>query len=620
MKLSSDSQGNKYFSFEDNEDDLIENIEEVIGNKSNDFDILQVLSENKEAEVKGFVAKVRSRKNDKIYSMKKIYLTDNGNINLQNVNSFMNKLIEINHPHILRYYTYFREGNNIYLIMEYMDNSDILGYIQAYQIFDKNIPEIEIWNILLQCLSALNYLSELNVGNIGIKLTNIFINNMHNIKIGVFRDFETNNKNIDKNEEIDLLKKYFYVMIQSLKFQIKDLDNIGFLNGLEELDFKNDFYSKELIDFMNNEFNRDIPSLYKLIQIEYAKIFSKNSSIKAVVKCLSSYKIFTDELIKDRKLIESNEKKYYMTNWFLKALDALNGINEDNLSSFAEEFRRALASLYTKLDGNKEIEPLLVFSFLLNKIHKETNKIDANQLNYSGYNTYIQNTRSNKNYVFDGEEKDRTNKPQMLQEFVDCFGATMCSPISNNFISFMKNRKQCKNCFTCYYSFSTFLYIVFDLTKMRNEKTFDLINDGFNKNHNTPKTIGDDKSNPIRCERCQTNRVFEEFNRYYMINNILIICFNRGHNYEKLTPISFEEYINVKDFIEPGINTAKDFYLVGSINRKIQNQNNDTEFVSYNRNPINDKWKSNGDINTIKKNQADKKEQIVMLFYKSKDN
>ena len=34
----------------------------------------------------------------------------------------------------------------------------------------------------------------------------------------------------------------------------------------------------------------------------------------------------------------------------------------------------------------------------------------------------------------------------------------------------------------------------------------------------------------------------------------------------------------------------------------------------------NDKWKSNGDINTIKKNQADKKEQIVMLFYKSKDN
>ena len=211
MKLSSDSQGNKYFSFEDNEDDLIENVEEVIGNKSDDFDILQVLSENKEAGVKGFVAKVRSRKNDKIYSMKKIYLTDKGNINLQNVNSFMNKLIEINHPHILRYYTYFREGNNIYLIMEYMDNSDILGYIQAYQIFDKNIPEIEIWNILLQCLSALNYLTELNVGNIGIKLTNIFINNMHNIKIGVFRDFETNNKNIDKNEEIDLLKKYFYV-------------------------------------------------------------------------------------------------------------------------------------------------------------------------------------------------------------------------------------------------------------------------------------------------------------------------------------------------------------------------------------------------------------------------
>ena len=86
----------------------------------------------------------------------------------------MEKLIKINHPHILRYYTYFQEGPNLYLIMEYMDNSDILGYIQAYQIFNKPIPEIEIWNMLLQSLSALNYLSKLNLGNIGIKLTNIF--------------------------------------------------------------------------------------------------------------------------------------------------------------------------------------------------------------------------------------------------------------------------------------------------------------------------------------------------------------------------------------------------------------------------------------------------------------
>ena len=616
MKFSSDSQGTNFLSFEDNDEDLFKSESAQIGKTFDDFEILQVLSENNK-QGDSFVAKVLSRTNNKIYSMKKVDLSQNKDFNSKNASSLLDKLIMINHPHILRYYTYFQERNNLYLIMEYMDNADIIGYIQAYQIFNKPLPEFEIWNILLQCLSALNYLSKLNLGNIGIKLTNIFITNMYNIKIGVFRDFNVINNN-DINEEIILLKKYLYVMMKSLSFEIKELDVLSFLDNITIDNFSNDVYSKELIDIMNKKFSGNFPDLYNLIKEEYAKKYSKNSSIIAIVKCLSSDKYFTNTLMTGRKEIESNKEKYYMTNWFLKAIDAVNGKEESNMRLFTDEFKRALALTYIKLDGNEEIEPILVLAFLLNKIHKEMNKIDKEQISEDAYNKYMKSSLINKNYVFDGEEKDRTNKEQMLQEFVNYFNAIMQSPISQRFISFMKHVKCCQKCNTHYYSFSNFLYIVFDLTKLNNLQSFDLINDGFQASYNTGKNLNDNNNgnDKIRCERCQSEEVVQ-FNRYYMINNQLIIYFYRGRKYENRLPINFSENINVKNFIEPNINSAQDFYLVGSVNRKIGSD----EFISYNRDPNNEnKWKSNKDFNALNQNQMNGKEQIIMLFYNSKVN
>lgn len=616
MKFSSDSQGTNFLSFEDNDEDLFKSESAQIGKTFDDFEILQVLSENNK-QGDSFVAKVLSRTNNKIYSMKKVDLSQNKDFNSKNASSLLDKLITINHPHILRYYTYFQERNNLYLILEYMDNADIIGYIQAYQIFNKPLPEFEIWNILLQCLSALNYLSKLNLGNIGIKLTNIFITNMYNIKIGVFRDFNVINNN-DINEEIILLKKYLYVMMKSLSFEIKELDVLSFLDNITIDNFSNDVYSKELIDIMNTKFSGNFPDLYNLIKEEYAKKYNKNSSIKAIVKCLSSDKYFTNTLMTGRKEIESNKEKYYMTNWFLKAIDAVNGKEEFNMQLFTDEFKRALALTYIKLDGNEEIEPILVLAFLLNKIHKEMNKIDKEQISEDAYNKYMKSSLINKNYVFDGEEKDRTNKEQMLQEFVNYFNAIMQSPISQRFISFMKHVKCCQKCNTHYYSFSNFLYIVFDLTKLNNLQSFDLINDGFQASYNTGKNLNDNNNgnDKIRCERCQSEEVVQ-FNRYYMINNQLIIYFYRGRKYENCLPINFSENINVKNFIEPGINSAQDYYLVGSVNRKIGSD----EFISYNRDPNNvNKWKSNNDFNVLNQNQMNGKEQIIMLFYNSKVN
>jgi hypothetical protein len=154
--------------------------------------------------------------------------------------------------------------------------------------------------------------------------------------------------------------------------------------------------------------------------------------------------------------------------------------------------------------------------------------------------------------------------------------------------------------------------------RSKNIQSFDLINDGFQVGYNTAKNLNDNNNgnDKIRCERCQSEDIIQ-FNRYYMINNQLIIYFYRGRKYENCLPINFSENINVKNFIEPGINSAQDYYLVGSVNRKIGSD----EFISYNRDPNDEnKWKSNNNFNVLQQNQMNGNEQIIMLFYNSKQN
>ena len=317
MEFTSDNKGNKYFSFEEDDDSYQYEINKI-GNKLDDFEILQILSEKNDSNDMSFVAKVRSLNNNKIYSLKKLYLQFKDNQDFktkQQIYNFLDKLKSINHPHIIKYYNYFEENNGIYVIMEYMDNSDILEYIQGYQILNKQMPETEIWNILLQCLSALNYLNCLNYGNLGIKMTNIFINNMYNIKIGVFRDFYFNRQNYSQNEEIKLLMKFIYTMVNSQYFTVEDLDKKTFIDNLVLQSFENNIYSSELRNIINKiilKEENNISFFYEDIKKEYSKKFTKNTSINAVIKCLYQYKVLYDRISAKREIIVNNKEKYFM--------------------------------------------------------------------------------------------------------------------------------------------------------------------------------------------------------------------------------------------------------------------------------------------------------------------
>ena len=177
MEKVLDYEGKSYAIFD--ESSLYDDSQ--IGNKLTDFEILEVLTNDERNP--NFVAKVRSIKNHKIYALKRINIQ---NYNAQDYEQQIKNLIDLNNPHLIKYYTYFHMNGFLFLVMEYMNNSDIDGFRKAHQVLGKNIKEEEIWNILLQCLSALDYVYSGFFNNfLGFKVSNIFMNNEQNAKIGL---------------------------------------------------------------------------------------------------------------------------------------------------------------------------------------------------------------------------------------------------------------------------------------------------------------------------------------------------------------------------------------------------------------------------------------------------
>ena len=601
------------------------------GTRLIDYEILQVLSEEYN---KNFVSKVRSlNNNNNVYSMKKIDLSQCPNVNQGNyIQNIMEKLKKLKNSHIIKYPTYFIENNNLYIIMEYMDNADISGFIQAHQILNKSIPEDEIWNILLQCLSAMDYLHKQDVGKYGIKLNNIFLNIEQNAKIGVFREIISDNENFNPKEDIYMLGKFFYVMMNSQNINSKEIKKPDFIAKLDYETVENEEYSKELRDIINSmsikkESNETVESLYNTVKERYVKKYAKNTSIEAVLRCLLSYKELNDIIFSKKSVFEKDKEKYYISYWYGLLVEYLMGFKEENEipEEYIEEFRRAIASYYSKLDGNKEINPLLLLTFLLVMIHKETNEFGS-ELDKNDGNNQNKNEKLTK-YVIStsfNEEEDKDNKLQMWYKFITDFNAKKHSPISDLFFGFVKRKLLCQTCKSGFYSFYPYMFIIFDLSERKNIDNFDLIENGFKEKHNNYQKIDKNGPNKMICDRCQLYQDYKEFNRYYMLKDNLIIYFNRGNNFTNKSKIEFTPVINLKDYIEPDINSPYVFNLVGSVIRTIEDNNE--KFYSYSKDPDNAIWhipKGGHDYyNKELKNYApniknDENSQIIMLFYKA---
>ena len=606
-----DSEGNKHLIFD--ESCLYDDSQ--IGENLSDFEILKILSEEEEEEEEKscFNAKVRSLNNNKIYAVKKIKFDNlNDPQKKQNCKDITEKLKELNNPHILKYYKSFEDDkDNLYVIMEYMNNSDINGYIKAHQILNEDIKEEEIWNILLQCISALDYLHQKNLGIYGIKFNSILMNNEQNAKIDVFIDqLKEESQNYDNKYDIQKLGKFFNIMIFSQHPNIKN-GNMPF-NQINIIKEQNDNYSKELNEIIKTMLNDNPPTssqLYKFIKQEYVKKYAKDSSINAVLRCLYSYKKLNTHLFNREQEFENNKEKFYINYWYTKAIRAFSGKGESNLKECFNEFRRAIAFENSKLDGNKEIDPLFLTAFLLEKMHKELNVINKNNsMNQDNTGKYVINS------IVDREEEDRTNKDQMLSKFLNYYHTNINSIIAESFFGILKTKRNCQTCKTGNYYFSNFCFVFFDLSSNYSNKEFNILIDGFNYQHNYGKPLEPDQPDRVLCERCLSYQKHLEFNRYYTMNHQLIICFIRGNKFSNESQIHYPEYLDLSNYIdEINGNSPSKYYLVGCIYRT---KNNKFSYFSRDPDEMNS-WHIDQKIENLQHqpNINQKDDQIIMLFY-----
>ena len=616
-----DSEGKEYLVFDSSE--LYEDSQ--MGNCSDDFEILRKLGEG----AFGRVFKVRSKKNNKVYAMKQLNIKDIRQDNEKAYQLTINEtsfLEGLNNPHIIKYYKNFTEGDFLYIIIEFIANGDMNGFIEAHQKFNKHIQEEQLWNIFLQCMEALTYVHSMGVIHRDIKPANLLMDNNMSIKLGDFGVSAFKNKDGDnqylnaaynpfKNKEH---MKYHGTTVGTTPYMAKELiqqneydqkvdvyamgisffEMCYFFNpNISKKRKVNVQYSYELKNIISMMIEEDknkrktSEEIYNMIKNEYFNKYAKNKSIDAVIRCLSCFNNFNNNF----NQIEQIQNKP-ITNAYIQCLQSIQEPNLVVWENSINNFKQLLASQNPKLEGVKEIDPRTVFAFLIGQLHKELNKHETEQ------------DKSNKYLIISGEEDAKTSKIEMMLKFINEMNLKFNSFISNNFMGYMKLTNFCSDCQLKTYSFNSFFFVTFNLEQILKTNNINI----FNIEDNFQAQNQNQKNQSLYCSKCLNKTNHTCYKQFYSLPDILVISIQRGITYNYKTPVNVKVMLDLTDYAESFC--KKKFNLIGLIGRSFNNGNE--AFFSVVK--FGDSWFNceGTNINEINNpSDSNSRGDILMLFY-----
>ena len=651
---------------------IIEKKEDIadIGNKISDFEILQVLGSGSY----GFVAKVKSKLNLKIYALKKYQSGFHKNQKYKkyvtNEGIFMKQL---NHENVIKLYKEFSKINDFYLIMEYMDGGNLYTFIKAHKKLGLKIPEEKLWNIFEQCLKGLVYLHSKGLIHRDIKPSNLLMNNKGQIK---FSDFNVSAINdIDKAKEFTKDKKIQEKLVNNMtqvgsgkycapeikqsqaiyiEYDLKvDIFSLGITfcalaffedDFPEEEKLKSFGYSKELTDLIKKMISKtpsERPSAqdaYNLLIKNYVEKYIYNTGI---ISCIQS--LFNNELIfKSLCNINLNEnnnqtpifdklyeifQEIYMPQQNINNWNSINIIfspvqEKKTLNHLIFELRNLFikSGMKVKEKGNDEISPINIITFLLKKLHEELN---INKKKLGNYNQIL------KKYISAGNPK-----LEAYESYKQFYTSNFKSIISDNFFGLIKTKSMCKKCQNennISFNSNKYLFqilscipfnvkILYDMNPNKNKlDLYDAFN-CLNKNY-----IELDKKQFIQCEKCNTTTEHIEIKQFYNLSKNLVIIFDRGENCINNKFIDFPEILSLDyNYVENFKNIKVDYLLKSVILRIEEKQDNNIrkkeKYESFNR--INDGLYSSQMFGENKSeiyglNQLKTIGEVMVLFYYS---
>jgi len=384
----------------------------------------------------GTVSKIIRRSDKKILIWKELKYEGIPEKEKELILNEINILKEMNHPNIVKQYEIINDFINykLYIVMEYCEGGDLDKLILKNKFNKRLVDEKLIRDILIQTLSALNYIhNEKKILHRDIKPSNIFLDKDFNIKLGDFglsKKFYNEYSNTIIGTPLymspELLERKPYnekADIWALGCSIYELATFStpyeapsmnillnkIRNGLPQR--INSSYSNELWNMISKMLTYDYnkrPSSLELIN-EYDEFFSLKNNINndrndIIKKYKELYLYYKQKAEKMESRQKEQEKIMKNKEDFINKRDKEQNIKEEKLNKKEIELEKKERELKEKERALNEIK---------NKINKYINQ--NNYLNDGNDNNNLLNIIHSKEdnnniYEYNNNDKDISNE------------------------------------------------------------------------------------------------------------------------------------------------------------------------------------------------------------------
>ena len=286
------------------------------------------------------------------------------------------------------------------------------------------------------------------------------------------------------------------------------------------------------------------------------------------------------------------------------SIQKLKSSNREEIDDALYELRKSLtkAGLDIKKD-NVEIDPGDLISFFIRKLNSELNEVIFNVLDSTDISQYIILSSSFK--FLPGQEEFTFN------QIINIYNKKLLSLMSRNFFNTILTRRQCNNCGSIGLYFSMMHFVPLNVDILSKKGINLTVRNAITCLCNDKILLNLDKN--VKCDFCKIYTAHCESKKFYHTAKNLIIVFDRGNNFKNNTFVDFDEKLILNSTEVYRYKEVK--YILLGIISKVENKDNQGDFISYNS-IGNSKWVSNRDKNNIISfDNVKKRGTVISLFY-----
>ena len=334
----------------------------------------------------GKVFKAREISTGRVLAVKKIQI-NNSLTKYKKTIKEINLLKNLDHPNIVKFYDFFEEEENIYLMMEFLEGCTLKQYIQKTEIISENNARI----IIKQLLTALSYLHyACDICHRDIKPENIMFKEKNDINSLKLLDFGLSLENFESKNYLENCGTLVYMAPELL------INNIKYTKGV-------DVWSVGII-------------LYMLLMKGKNPFYNRGDSKETVIKNIRNNNVIFNNDINEENNISNMGKD--LINKLLKK----NPLYRYTIRSALEhpwitlkKFDKIPLTIYDKANIDENVEKIKIFllvSIFLNYVKKNKLFLNEENSNEKNYNISDKNNISNFEIEF-GTERININKKKI---------------------------------------------------------------------------------------------------------------------------------------------------------------------------------------------------------------